>query len=190
MKEFLKDGSPTFKKVSINKIGAIIFGLMLSLVTTDKNNTLYIGGSILAIVFYMYLVHLVMWERGSKDRMKTDAGRGNYTQNHGLKIGLAMSVPTVVLSLLVTVGTLVSIKMPFASNISGLADVVIRIWQVMYYCVYTAIPKDLSAVQYAVYSGLFYVTALPIILMPWLSYFLGYNNLLMPLGLKPKKTEK
>ena len=82
MMRFLKENMSTITKMIVNQLGMMIFGLVLSM-ATSQNDTLFLLASVFSVCFYMFLVYTVGWELGAKDKVRLDGGRIAYAPFKG-----------------------------------------------------------------------------------------------------------
>ena len=60
--------------------------------------------SVFSILFYLYLVYVVVWDIGAKDKIRIDAGRLVYDPLHGLKLMLFAQIPSLFFAALLWIG--------------------------------------------------------------------------------------
>ena len=95
--QFFKKYSYEITKLFIYQIGMTVFGLILALASImskqgAKNSfTLILG--IFSTCFYLYLVYVVVWDMGAKDKIRIDAGRQKCDTFLGLKLMSWAQIP-------------------------------------------------------------------------------------------------
>lgn len=192
MKEFFKENRKTVMSLLLNRFGAIVFALMLSLAIVHVENKIIITlCCILAILFYLYLIYLLMWERGAKDRLKVDGKRLEPCQHKGFMIGVAAAVP----SLAVIILGLLFVGIYAVSRVEGILSVaealrmIAMLLEAMYLPILQiVVPNPATAGAAAIFMSLLLVFNIPGIAITWLSYYLGYHGKLMSRVYKvPKK---
>ena len=73
---FWKTNSDTVIKMLVHQFGLTVFGFLLnSAASVSGNDALVIGLGVFSAVFYLFLLYVVAWEVGAKDKIRIDAGR-------------------------------------------------------------------------------------------------------------------
>ena len=89
LKDFILNNLNMVSKIWANHFGMMIFGLVVLLTTKLMNNNLLFHCSgVLAMLMYMFLLYMVMWQRGAEDKIKVDAGRIEKNKLYGLYVSL------------------------------------------------------------------------------------------------------
>ncbi len=192
MKQFFADNGNTVKKLYLNQFGAIVFGLMIILVTVmvDHPAATWIA-AVLSLFFYLYLIFLTVWEKGASDMLKVNGSRLSARPNEGLRIGFAVNVPTIVFALAYGICVLLALFTPANNSavVGGIASVsstVTRILSAPYIGLFNAILPDYG--NHPVWTCVFWMLSpLPAIGMTWLGYRIGYEGKFVPLAYKQKK---
>jgi len=108
--KFFKQHSYDIVKLFINQIGIAIFGLVLTMASAmmqDKyGDTLGICVSVFSVLFYLYLVYVLIWDLGAKDKIRIDAGRLAYDRFHGFKLMLFAQIPSLFFAALLWLGAI------------------------------------------------------------------------------------
>ncbi|MEE0836242.1 MAG: hypothetical protein U0M08_07535 [Clostridia bacterium] len=175
MVRFLKENMPIVTKMIVNQLGMMIFGLVLSM-ATSQNDTLFLLASIFSVCFYMFLVYTVGWELGAKDKVRLDGGRIAYTPFKGVLISLAANSLNLILGILIVIGyyfldpscriTHEALSPVWAANLYGTASVIARFIEAMYigiiqtYSPYNPIIFVLIVFPAVIFSGLGYFLAI------------------------------
>lgn len=192
--KFFKVHSYDIVKLFINQIGIAIFGIVLTMASSMMDpsigDTLSVCVSIFSILFYLYLVYVVVWDMGAKDRIRIDAGRIEYNPTHGLKLMLYAQVPSFFLALLLWLGAiLLAIGGGFCSSLGSifysiglpLAQALNAMYLGVAGLVFHADMHFLSAV-------LFTLTSLPALGVCFMGYVFGVKDIRFLTGPeKPKK---
>ncbi len=108
MINFLKDNSYLIFKMIVNQIGMTMFGLVLSM-ATSQNEILFLISSIFSIVFYMVLLYTMTWEIGYAEKIRIDGKRLKYRPMKGLLISFCANLLNLVLGILITVSYYTSV---------------------------------------------------------------------------------
>jgi hypothetical protein len=133
---FIKENSYLIVKMMLNQFGTAVFGLMLAM-ATSSNETLLLITSLFSVIFYLFLLHTIMWEEGAKRKIKADAGRAHYNPLTGLYLSICSNVPNIILAILILVGYIFgsmdgSFQMEWAGNMYTVACTIARLWEAMY----------------------------------------------------------
>lgn len=103
MWRFLKDNSNTIVKMIVNQIGMLMFGIVLSL-ATSQNDVLMLCASIFSVCFYMVLLYTMSWDCGSNEKIKIDSHRLSYMPLKGLFMSLYANTLNILLGIAAIVG--------------------------------------------------------------------------------------
>ena len=103
MKYFFKDNSYSIFKMFINQLGMTIFGLTLSM-ATSQNDTLFLITSIFAVCFYMVLLYCMTWDIGYEEKIRIDAGRLDYNPFKGFFLSLSANALNFILAVMIISG--------------------------------------------------------------------------------------
>jgi len=177
MREFIRKNSDLIVKMIVHQIGLTVFGFLLnSCASVSGNESLGLIFGIFSAVFYLFLLYVLMWEYGTKDKIRIEAGRMKRDVFKGAKIALVAEIPNLFLAVLSTVGYLAidrSMMMDgkfyspsWAANLYSIAHII----GVFLNYMYTGIGEYLGIVVMPYF--LFLIT-LPAILVTGLGYHLG-----------------
>jgi len=101
MKNFFKDNGYQVVKMMLNQIALSMFGGMLVLAgAMAKSDILIAVLSILAIVFYMYLLFSMFYDLGQKDGIRINANRLRYDKYKAFKIAIVANLINFILGAL------------------------------------------------------------------------------------------
>ncbi len=184
MLNIFREHSRTIIRMTANQFGAAFLGIALQLAVPNSAPKLLLATSIFSVVFLLVLNHNVLWEEGAKNRIRVDAGRAKLDPMTGLTIGLAASLPNVILGILAAITYFCSrvdgpLAWEWAGNINAVVNVIARIWQGMYLGILAWIdPTN---------HYLLLLIPLPVILFAWLSYFIGLKQWTLAKAFKLKK---
>ncbi len=199
---FWKDYGKTIRRLWLNEFGAVAFGIMLSFLSSTLSSKMpeykmavYVISGLLGLFFYIYLIYLVVWELGSSDRIKADAGRIPARPNLGLKIGLVYAIPSLAVTGIYLVLTVLygaaHLDVPALNgtlNVFGLASLVIEAPYLGFaLAIFGNIGKNLAENMLVYYGVFWFVTCIPMIVGIWAAYLLGYKGKLMSRLYKRKK---
>ncbi len=171
MKDFWSENSKIIGKLILNQFGATFFGLMLLLsahsVTSQKEWLMPLA-SFLSVLFYLYLIYNVLWERGGRDRIKIDGGRAVRKPLTGLWISLIANIPNFIFALLVLVSTPFAKSYEWAGTMNVIGRALCLLWEGMYQGIVVHFsPKN---------PIIFLLMILPAIFVCTFSYLIGLSN--------------
>lgn len=160
-------------KMIVNQIGMIIFGLVISMATT-QNDQLFLVGSIFSVCFYCFLEYTVAWDLGARDKIRLDGGRTNYTPFKGAFISLAANTLNILLGILTVIGyfmlcdNLVHEAGCCASSLYGVSANIARLIQPIY----------IGIIQtFSPYNPIiFLLIPIPAIVFSFLGYFVAIKG--------------
>ena len=181
MKKFFHDYSYSIIKMFVNQFAIAVFGTSLTFATTHAHldsagfDTLTLVVSILAVIFYLFLIYTLTWEIGAKDRIAVDTGRKPYRPHLGLLLSFLANIPNLIIALLSFVGAVAGLEdMTFLVNLIG------SLLQGMYFGAILTIKLPLGVngtfVSLNTLWPTFFVIIIPALLTCWLAYYLGHQN--------------
>lgn len=103
MLNFFKENSYTIFKMFVNQIGMTIFGLALSM-PTSQNDTLLLLSSVFSMLFYLVLLYTMTWDIGYEEKIRIEGKRLRFIPLKGLYMSLFANLPNLLLGLLMLVG--------------------------------------------------------------------------------------
>lgn len=103
VKAFLSKYKKDIGKLFTTHFIIAVFGLMVYLPwdqTKDYGKTLAIISSVVAILFYYYLIDLQIWDRGALDKLNSDSRKEPLNLMTGLFLGLIAAIPSFVFGII------------------------------------------------------------------------------------------
>ena len=175
MKNFLHNYSYSAVKMFVNQFAISIFGAMLSMATTAaENNTLAVLCSVLAIVFYLFLIYTQTWEIGAKDRISVDIGKKEYKPHTGLGISALANIPNFIIAITFFFVLIVFPQSEIAANVRTIASLFNMLFEGMYLGVLTTIKVGERTLL--TFWWMYFLITVPAMLTSWLAYYLGHKN--------------
>ena len=181
--KLLKSHSYEITKLFINQIGMTIFGLVLTFSTAMLDSTLKsaftLWVSIFSLCFYLYLVYVVAWDYGAKDKIRVESGRIPEDRFLGLKLMAFAQVPNAVMAILLWLGAILrAIGGGFCTSIGtvlyGIGLPVAEFGQAMYLgIVMRFFDKEACFLNAVIYT----LTMLPPLLASFAGYWLGLRDI-------------
>lgn len=173
MLAFMKKYSYDAVRMLLNQCAISIFGLVLTIACQlAGNGTLRLICSVLAIVFYLFLIYTMTWEMGSKDGISADFGHAERQPLKGFFISLMANALNFLMALGVALGTLVA-DGGFFSNLGGFCGSAALLLQGMYTGV---LAEHVGGAALNSYWFSYFLTPLPAMLTALLAYILGMKN--------------
>jgi hypothetical protein len=164
----------------VNQFAISLFGSMLAMATvSSKNNALTVVVSICAIIFYLFLLYIMTWEIGAKDRISVDTGKKAYKPMTGLWLSLLANIPNFLVAIIFTIGYPSMLKgVEWGANICGVMQIFLFVIEGMYLGLLTVfrIPVAGTVRQLNQVWWSYYVIIIPALLICWLAYYLGHKN--------------
>lgn len=178
MKGFFKTNSSMISKMFIQQIGIAFLGFLLnSAASVSGNRSLILAFSIFSVVFYLFLIYVHIWEFGSHDKIRIEAGRMKFDPFKGLKACLIANIPNILFAVLSLVGYLFidrsliddagNLYSPkWAVALHAVAHIIGIFLQSMYNGIGTWLGID-------IYPYFLFIIILPSLLTAFLGYYFG-----------------
>lgn len=194
MKRFFTDNGAAVKKLFLNQFGAVVFGLMIVMLTvmTDQPVVAWLTAFV-SVFFYLYLVFLTIWEKGASDVLRVQGGRLSERPDEGMKIGLFVSIPTFVFAFACFICVLLALftsasNSTLVGSIASVSSSVTRILSAPYISLFNVLLPDYG--NHPVYAGIFWLcTPAPAVLVTWAGYRVGYSGKFVPPSYRQKKNK-
>ena len=171
MKKFFHDYSYSIVKMFVNQFAIAIFGIALFTPTFKNTPTLNLVTSIFAIIFYLFLIYVLTWEVGAKDRISVDVGKKPYRPHTGLLMSLVANVPNLLLAIFCTITALINPAKQFwaiPTLLNGMYWGVIR---------NVKLPIGGAFVPISQFWITFYLMIVPALITCWIAYLMGFKNI-------------
>ena len=175
MKDFLHNYSYSSVKMFVNQFAISIFGAMLSMASSAaENDTLAFWCSILAIVFYLFLLYTQAWELGARDKISVDIGKKEYKPHTGLGISALANIPNFIIAITFLFVLKIFPMSDVAVNIRTIASLFNMLLEGMYLGVLTTV--KIGELPLITLWWMYFVITIPAMLTSWLAYYLGLKN--------------
>lgn len=169
LKEFFNEYGKIVSKILINHVAMTVFGIIV-LISTSKSKLLFHVSGVLAILMYMFLLYMIMWELGAQDKVRVDAGRAKRDSLLGLKISLVANSAFILVSLVEMV--LWFFTTPDAvtgvNNACGIIKIIMNYVYGMYLSISSLAPN---------FGAMHLLLSIPAILCCTLSYLAGLSGM-------------
>ncbi len=183
MKKFFEDGIDTIVKMVVTQLGMTMFGIMVTMAAKivpqqaeTNRNILTLIASLAAIVFYIFLLYVHIWEKGARDKIKIDGGRLEQCKLKGLYISLVANSLNILLGLIMIATyyfcDFVNNTPSIPYQLYGTANDFARIIQGMYIGVLNYLFPNATSTP----PVMFLVITLPALAISTLGYYLGSEN--------------
>lgn len=182
MKRFFHDYFYSVVKMFVNQFAIAIFGIALFVATFKDLDTLCLIASAFSVVFYLFLIYMVVWEIGAKDRISVDVGKKVKHVHLGLLLSFIANIPNLILAVICV----------FLPNLRAIPTLL----QGMYWGLIRKISLPLGAggefIPISDFWPTYFIIIVPALLTCWLAYYLGYQNFKLSSLFVPekKKAEK
>ncbi len=131
-KQFYSANGAMIFKLTVTQVSMSVFSLIITIamraaaiVSGAPRGLLYSLASIAGILFYWFLVHDFLWQRGAHDAPGIASGRIPRDPLKGLKTGACALLPTLILSAVYIISYLIAV--PTQSVIAGSTNTVVAI---------------------------------------------------------------
>ena len=101
-KRFFRENSYMMVKLLVTHLCMTIFGIMVFMPFSEQNQTerfFALALSVCSVVFYIYLIHIQIWDVGAKDSIDIEAHKRKKNPAKGFIIGLISSPPGILLGI-------------------------------------------------------------------------------------------
>ena len=170
MKKFFGRYSYQCVSIFINQIAIALFAISLAFAAgMAKNDTLKLVTSILSVVFLLFIDYTAMWKIGAEDRLSSDLGKVKKDLSVPVKIWLVSNSLNLILALLYTLGMLVD-------ALEGLrvCSVIALLVEGEYMGL---LSLSVGGVTLNTMWFMYFVITLPTLIVCFLAYWLGINNI-------------
>lgn len=180
---FFRENSKLISRLFVNQIGMTVFGLVLTLAVmraADNNTALTVAVSVFSILFYLFLIYTVMWEKGARDAVRFGSGKEEKKPFFAFRAALAASIPNLVLAFLLFVfyllGTVAGL--PIGQTLYTVMHIILGLFEAMYVGLFSAILglATTDGGKYLLACVLYFLSSLPMILVSVGAYTLGTHN--------------
>ena len=181
MKEFFHKYGYNIVRMFLYQFAISMFGSTLAMATTTSGNTsLTIVVSVCAVLFYLFLLYVLVWELGAHDKISVDVGKKEYKPFTGVVLSMLANIPNFIIAIVFTIGypSLAS-GGEWGSNICAVMKVLLFILEGMYLGLLTAIRIPVNGVIQQLNNlwWPYFLITLPAIITCGLAYYLGHKNI-------------
>ena len=182
MINFLKKRSYDIVVMYITQIAISIFGLALAFAIPTGQSALSIAASVIAVLFYLFLIYTKTWELGYKDSNAFKRGDKSLSRFEGLYMGLTASAINLILAILITLGWL--LDNGAIDSIAGVAVTISLLTEGMYTGILSA---TVNGVALNSVGFMYFIITVPLIVTSFLAYYAGSHDFKIFGGAKKSK---
>ena len=170
MKDFFHKYGYSIVKMFVNQFAISLFGSTLAMATLLADNDAFAAlVSVGSTIFYLFLLYIMTWEIGAKDRVSVDIGKKEYKPFTGFIMSIIANVPTFALAILFVFASITS-----SDTLEAIVDIARIVIEGMYVGLLATV--EISGVQLHNIWWAYLAITLPSIITCGLAYFLGHKN--------------
>ena len=182
---FFKEHLDNIVRLIVFQVGIAIFSFFLytaaGAISSDNTTSLGIkvGISVFSIVFYLTLIHTMMWEEGAKDKIRVQSGRSKKTAFKGMGIAFCANIFNFVITgiALISMATYMLGGSEWLKTVFGFMNLIFRMLLSMYLGIIQIICNPLAASEdlyFLMQTVCFFAFPVISIIGAHISYSLGY----------------
>ena len=172
MKRFFSTHSYNMVKMFLNQFATAIFGFALVLAAGSANNVfLRNASSVGAILFYMFLIYVMTWEIGYRDRVPVESGRMKKRPWTGSLISLCANLHNFIFAIFIALASL--FNAPLLSRIGGVCSFLALTLEGMFTGL---LANHVAGAPLNSYWFVYFLLPLPAILVSTVAYNMGLND--------------
>ena len=173
MKKFWERYSYDVVKLLLDQFAVAMFGIVLAIsIGKAENHSLQIVAGVAAIIFYLFLQYTVMWQAGTRAKIRIDGGRETGSPLTGLYIALLANIPNFILAVLVTLGETFP-QVDACGQIGAVASVIALFWEGMYTGVLTI---DVAGAPLNSYWWTYFLIIVPSLILCTVAFWFGIKG--------------
>lgn len=116
----MREHSYHIVKMMLNQFGTAVFGFALAVAAGKAQNAVLRNvTSVFAILFYLFLLYVMTWEIGFKDKTAVEHGRKPFRPLMGLYLSLAANAVNFLFAVFITLATFFDVG--FLSTVGGIS---------------------------------------------------------------------
>jgi hypothetical protein len=175
MKDFLHNYSYSAVKMFVNQFVISLFGAMLSMASTaTESDSFAIVLSVIAVLFYLFLLYTLSWEIGAKDRISVDIGKKKYRPYTGLVVSFVANIPNFIIAIAYCIGSPFMTTQKWAGNLCAISRFFTMLFEGMYLGLITSI--KISGEMLNAFWWTYFLMTIPAMLTSFIAYYLGFKN--------------
>ena len=173
MKGFFQKHSYSMVKMFLNQFATAIFGFVLVLAAGyAKNVALRNITSVFSIVFYLFLLYTMTWDIGFADRVSVMSGKQKRNLWMGALISLCANIPNYICAVFITLASLLNVE--FFSSVAAFFTGAALLLEGMYTGL---LANSVGGAALNSHWFMYFVITLPTLIVCFLAYWLGINNI-------------
>ncbi len=173
MKGFFKNHSYDIIKMLLNQVAIAMFGFSLVLAAMKiDNDALRNITSILSVVFYLFLLYIMSWDIGFRDKVSVEQGKKANCSLRGALISLCANSINFLLAIFVMLRDFLP-EVSIIDTIGGICQALCVFGHGMYVGL---LVNPVGGAPLNTYWFIYFLTPLPAILVCGISYYLGLHD--------------
>ncbi len=181
MKYFFHKYGYDIAKMFATQFAISMFGSCLAMATAfSGKDALSLIASIGAIIFYLFLIYIKVWEIGSKDGLSVELGKKEYKPFTGVFIALTANALNFIIAILFTIGyPSLAAGGEWGSNICAVMKVCLVLFEGMYLGVLTVNEIAVNGVMQQLNNlwWPYFVIIIPSMIVCAVAYIFGHKNI-------------
>lgn len=184
--DFVKENIGIIGKLLVNHIAISIFSIVVLVAAKGINNVLFHIAGVFAIIFYLFLLYLPLWEVGAKDKIKAEAGRIEKNKLFGFYVSAAYNAIFILFALIIFILSFFTGKSEIADGIYGVLKILMHYGCGMYLSVTSTVQNASAGINF---DAIYLIIMIPSLVCCLLSYLSGLSGMkcLIPEKKKKKK---
>ncbi len=176
MKQFMSRYSYESVHLFLNQVAIGLFGMTLALAAgMADNDILRTVTSAFSVVFFLFLQYIAMWKVGAQDRLSYDLGK--LEKNYMIPVWMWLLANSLNLLLAIFISLSMWFDVPFLSSVGGFASVIKLIIEGMYTGL---LAINVGGAPLNSMWFMYFITTLPALIVVFVAYVLGFNNVRLP----------
>ena len=173
MKVFFNRYGYSIVKMFLYQFAISLFGTSLAMSTIATNNkTLTIVVSIFAVLFYLFLLYVLVWDIGAQDKVSVDVGKKLYKPFTGVVLALVANALNFINAILCSILALLAF---FGAEGTGkVLSVITTLYRVIFEGMYLGLITQLNIADK---WWTYFVIIIPSIITASVAYLLGHKNI-------------
>ena len=173
MKQFFSMHSYNMVKMFLNQFAIAIFGLVLALAAGQADNAVLRNvTSLFSILFYLFLLYVMTWELGFKDKVSVETGKKKRNPFTGALIALCANSLNFILAIFINLASVFNVEA--LSNIGGFCATAAILLEGMYTGL---LANHVGGAALNSYAFVYFLLPIPAILTCGIGYQLGVHDI-------------
>ena len=172
MKKFFVDHSYDMVKMFLNQFAIAIFGFSLSLAAGKAENiALRNFASVFSILFYLFLLYVMTWDIGYRDKISIDVGKKKHNPWKGALISLCANSVNFLLAIFITL--MLCFDIPTLESIGSVSSFIALLIEGMYTGI---LANSIGGIPLNALWFIYFLIPIPAIIVCGISYNFGAHD--------------